>query len=169
MVRLLVQETLERGRGVYAAEYIFPGVKILDFEGPKLSPEEVPYPCEPADDHYLQVAAERYLGPSGELDDLVNHACNPNAYVLPRGKGAHLRAARLIRPGEEVTFDYALTSTEPAHRWALTCRCKGSQCRGRVVAFPALPKADQDRLARQHWVPTYVALAALQAAKVTTR
>ncbi len=169
MPSLNVREAPGRGRGLYADEFIFPGVKILDFEGDELRADEVPYPCPPEKDHYLQVDVDRYLGPSGGPDDLVNHACDPNAYVLPRGRGARLVATRLIRPDEEVTFDYALTSTDPPERWALDCRCTSDGCRGRVVSFPHLPEGEQIKLARLRVVPVYVLLAAIEAAKLTTR
>jgi hypothetical protein len=63
----------------------------------------------------------------------LNHSCEPNvvveAGITRRGNGwAQLQALRLIRPGEELCFDYALPPElkEP-------CRCGTRSCRGWIV------------------------------------
>ncbi len=64
-----------------------------------------------------------------EPADFINHSCDPNA-------GIHgqlvVVAMRDITPGEEVTFDYAMTDTTPYDEFL--CSCDTPYCRGRVSA-----------------------------------
>lgn len=42
---------------------------------------------------------------------LLNHSCEPNAFVFFEGRHAHVRSLRMIYPGEEITI--ALIDTRP--------------------------------------------------------
>ncbi|KAF1830291.1 SET domain-containing protein [Decorospora gaudefroyi] len=61
----------------------------------------------------------------------VNHACNPNSFVLFSRAGVSLaiKAYRAIEPGEEITISYlllGLPSKQRAHllsRWGFNCSC----------------------------------------------
>jgi len=70
---------------------------------------------------------------AGNLARLANHSCQPNARAeLVHRDGAArvcLFAIREIAPGEEITYDYELDSSE-----ALPCRCGARRCRGFVNA-----------------------------------
>ncbi len=67
------------------------------------------------------------LGAEEEPADYINHSCNPNAGV--RGQ-ISLVAMRPILPGEEITFDYAMTDSTPFDEFP--CACGAPQCRGQV-------------------------------------
>jgi hypothetical protein len=64
-----------------------------------------------------------------EPADFINHSCDPNAGI--RGQVVVV-AMRDITPGEEVTFDYAMTDTTPYDEFS--CSCKAPHCRHRVRA-----------------------------------
>ena len=49
----------------------------------------------------------RDAGVGGNLARYINHSCRPNCYVEVEGRTIWIRAARAIRPGEELTYDYA--------------------------------------------------------------
>jgi len=49
----------------------------------------------------------------------INHSCHPNCYVHIVGDTIWIRAARNIRKGEELTYDY-MTDGE-GH---IACRCR---------------------------------------------
>lgn len=77
----------------------------------------------------IQVEEELYLVPESptELPDLINHSCDPSAWV--EGHLA-LRARRDIARDEEVTFDYATTDGTAYDEFP--CDCRSPLCRKRV-------------------------------------
>jgi uncharacterized protein len=76
-----------------------------------------------------------------------NHSCDPNLW---HADATTVLARRHIRPGEELTIDYATrTGTEI---WTMTCQCGSVICRGTVTGrdwrLPLL-----QRTYGQHWSP----------------
>jgi hypothetical protein len=137
------------GRGVFAVRPIPAGAVVLTFGGARLARDRI------ADfTHTLEVADGVFLGPSGGVDDYVNHACEPNCAVFVEGDAVVLRAVRDVAAGEQVTMDYSLTMiTDPT---AFECRCGAPRCRGRVQPFPRLPAALRREYARRGLVPDWV-------------
>jgi len=41
----------------------------------------------------------------------MNHSCDSNAYIKAINNDRHILALRNIKKGEEITFDYAINST----------------------------------------------------------
>jgi SET domain-containing protein len=147
---LAVREAGGKGKGVYALQAFSPGSLILRFEGPRL------YASEVADySRVIQLDAETYLGPSGRVDDFVNHSCEPNGAVLTVENGLALFAIRKIAEGQEITFDYSTCMLdEPPLE---PCACGAQSCRRIVVPFPELPPAVRRRYVRAGAVPDYAA------------
>lgn len=156
MVRLSVRKTSDKGVGVYADATYAKGETLLKFGGSLLTREEVPHPLAPEQDHYLQIGPSMYLGPSGNVDDFINHSCEPNSKVVVDDNRAWLVAINPIAVDEEVTFDYSTTSTETFDRWSLQCCCKSSQCRGRISGFQELPVRKQIEYIMLDAAPLYV-------------
>jgi hypothetical protein len=96
-----------------------------------------------ADDRYVQVTADRFMGPSGRIDDLINHSCAPNTGLRFGEDGVFLVALRDIPAGEEIAWDYSTTLGPDA--WAMPCACGSADCRGRIGGFATLPDE------RQRW------------------
>ena len=134
------------GAGVFATAQIPSGAYIITFGGPLWHLSEF----DMAVHHHLQVGPEHYLGPSGDLDDLVNHSCEPNAGFHG---GLDLVARRDIAPGEEITMDYGAVIDE-ADFPGMTCLCGAARCRGAIRSFRHL---DADtRAALRPWVLPYL-------------
>ena len=55
----------------------------------------------------------------GNIARFINHACKPNCYTQVVGQTIWVRAARNIKQGEELTYDY---STDGAK--TIECRCR---------------------------------------------
>ncbi|KAF2800254.1 SET domain-containing protein [Melanomma pulvis-pyrius CBS 109.77] len=76
------------------------------------------------------VAGESFRG-LFPLVSRINHACNPNAFVLfsQAGISIAIKAYRDIQPGEEISISYLLLGlpsadrTEGLKRWGFTCTC----------------------------------------------
>ncbi len=123
--------------GVFACEAIPPGRKVIEFSGERISRQEARrrflrawrrgraraiYPA--CADLYWTIDPSR--GGSGA--ERINHSCEPN--LAPRRIHGRLLlfSRRRIRPGEELTFDYAFRKGEPL----VTCRCNARTCRGTI-------------------------------------
>jgi SET domain-containing protein len=83
--------------------------------------------------HYaIKVADRTYLISSkdGKLDkdDFFNHSCEPNAGIKEKFT---LVAIKNIKPGEEITYDYAMTDCDKEDYFK--CRCGAKNCRGVVT------------------------------------
>ena len=119
------------GLGLFAAQPIAVGQRILTFEGPLLTLPEV-RAKGPQAANALQIGVNRYLD-LAEPGRLVNHSCAPNAGIRD---DIHLTALRPIEIGEEIRFDY---STTIGDRWTMACACGAPECRGVVASYAALP------------------------------
>jgi SET domain-containing protein len=140
-----VETSPQHGRGVFAAAPIAAGEAIMRFTGPLREPPDVDF-----DDYHLQIGEHRYLGPSGQADDYVNHSCAPNCALRD---GLTLTALRDILPGEELTWDYS-TAIDEADFAGFPCACGAPGCRGAVRSFRDLPAADRARL--RPWLLPYL-------------
>lgn len=137
------------GRGVFAVRPIPAGAVVLVFGGPRLGRDQITDFT-----HTLEIDDGVFLGPSGGIDDYVNHACEPNGAVFVEGDAVVLRAVRPIAVGEQVTMDYSLTMvTDPT---AFDCGCGSPRCRGRVRPFPRLPARLRREYAARGMVPEWV-------------
>jgi len=127
-----VRET-HLGKAVFAARAFAAGDPLLEFTGRRLPADKVPARMAGPGDRYVQVTPEHYMGPSGRLDDLVNHSCDPNAGLRFTDAGVFLVAIRAIAPGEEVTWDYSTTLANPD--WHMICGCQSAGCRRVIGSF----------------------------------
>lgn len=150
-----------KGRGVFAARPVSAGTHLLDFTGPV-----VPIADVRDFTHAIQIADDHFLGPSGGLDDFVNHSCDPNC-GLSEGPGRlALIALRAIRRSEEITFDYSTCMV--AEEGFEGCRCGATICRGRVLPYTRLPLELRRRYRSLGVVPSF-AVAAAQARRSLRR
>jgi SET domain-containing protein len=112
------------GWGVFATQSIPKNTRIIDYAGEKISSRE----SERRERRYLERGriwcfklSERYVRDAavgGNLARYINHACRPNCYTQIIGDTIWIRAARTIRKGEELTYDYS-TDGEAS----IPCRC----------------------------------------------
>jgi hypothetical protein len=113
------------GWGVYAAAPINKNTRIVDYAGEKITAKQ-------ADrrEHRYQAKGRiwcftinrrwvRDAAVGGNVARFINHSCRPNCYVEIAGDTIWIRAARNIRRGEELSYDYN-TGGEAG----ITCRCR---------------------------------------------
>ncbi len=143
----------KNGKGVFANTDLKKGDIILFFSGVLFSYAQLPTPYNAVEDHYVQIGADLYLGPSGALDDYFNHSCDPNAGLKIRDKEVALIAIRDIAKGEEVVWDYSTTMDEDD--WEIDCRCGSAHCRHKIRDFKYLPPDIRRKYACQGIVPAY--------------
>jgi SET domain-containing protein len=113
------------GWGVYTRESITKNSRIVQYAGEKITHRQS-WPREEAqlaqghiwcfkvNNRWVRDAAV-----GGNIARFLNHACKPNCYTHVIGDVIWIRAARNIRRGEELTYDYY---TEGAA--SIPCRCR---------------------------------------------
>jgi hypothetical protein len=142
------------GLGVFTRDPIRAGSVILEYGGPVVRSVELPSPYPADGDRYVQIGADLFLGPSGGLDDYVNHSCDPNCWLRISGDRVAQIALRDIAAGEELTFDYSTTMS--GDDWTMACTCGSPLCRGTIAEFTKLPASLRKRYRKLRIVPAYV-------------
>lgn len=121
-----VQMKGEEHKGLFAIEKIYKDEIVSISGGVILSKEDFEKIYSGFSDHAYYIA-ENFLicplNPDDPSDDWrMNHCCNPNCGV----KGQIIFVAmRDIEIGEELTFDYAMTETDPDYSFPLNCNKSG--------------------------------------------
>lgn len=115
------------GRAVFARAHVAAGCVVsvwggIEVSGPELAgfPQLRRLAVQVGEDRYLLSVHE---GP----EDWINHSCDPNVGLVG---DITLVALRDILPGEEVTYDYAMTDGSPYDEF--NCSCASPLCRGCV-------------------------------------
>jgi SET domain-containing protein len=120
------------GFGVFAAEPINKNRRIVDYAGELVRNAE----SEPREERYLAQGCiwvfrvnrrwSRDAAVGGNIARFINHACRPNCWIEIAGTTIWIRASRLIRAGEELTYDYATDGEQ-----TIPCRCRPG-CRNKL-------------------------------------
>jgi hypothetical protein len=154
-VGLEVQRTESRGSGLFLTEATAAGIRVLTFGGAGLTRAQ--YEAFDDFEHCLQIGPDRFLGPSGDLDDFTNHSCEPSTRVEVDSDGrANLWTVRDLRPGDEITFDYSSVQVLDSRFRIESCRCGARSCRRRIGDFTRLEASEQERFRREGLCPSYV-------------
>ena len=135
--RIEVRDSGIHGRGVYAAKRIRKDSVIIEYTGEVIDAKEADrrYQDNPStylftldDDRYIDGLAD------GNEARFINHSCNPNCVAyLEEDDRIVIHALRKIKPGEELTYDYQLTSEGDDSSTDYTCRCGARQCTGTIM------------------------------------
>lgn len=152
---LKIKETKERGKGLFSEVHLPAGDVIFEFGGDILTGAQV---RERKIDfnHTLQIGIDKYLGLSGDMDDFINHSCNPNCGVRIVGSRALLVTLWEIQPGMELTFDYSTTSNDTKESWSLNCLCHSANCRKVISGYQYLEDKLKDFYESKNVVPDYL-------------
>jgi hypothetical protein len=113
------------GWGVFARRAISKNKRIVDYAGEKISQQESlrrerryirrgEIWCFEVNRRWVRDAAV-----GGNVARFINHACRSNCYVHIVGDTIWIRAARNIRPGEELSYDYCTDGEQ-----SIPCRCR---------------------------------------------
>ena len=137
------------GRGVFAVAPVPKGKLLLKIEGERLNFEEQFQADSEAT--VVQIGEDLYINPKAP-GLYLNHSCDPNCYI---NSELWLVAARHIKAGEQLLFDYSTSMLE--RDWQMKgCQCGSSLCRGTISDFDELPVEVQDWYLRQGLVMDHV-------------
>jgi hypothetical protein len=142
------------GKAVFAAQGFAEGDRLIQFTGRRFRADRIPSLMRGASDRFVQVTPEHFMGPSGRIDDLVNHSCAPNAGLRFVEGGVFLVAIRPIAGGEEITWDYSTTLAES--NWHMICQCRSPDCRRVIGNFATLAPERQEWFRAHNLVAPYL-------------
>jgi SET domain-containing protein len=131
--KTVVRVSGTHGRGLFAAKAIRKG-EIVSIRGGHILPRRLPKrQRKPAGYWGYPIADGFVLGPLTKRETesvmmFLNHSCAPNVGI--RGQILFV-AMRAIRPGEELTIDYAMFGGDPK---PMRCGCRAADCRGLITA-----------------------------------
>ncbi len=141
-----------REDGVFAGQPWPAGMEVLVLTGRLRRSTELGL----SDTHVLQIGQSTYLDMTGETGARLVHACDPSCGVLILPSRLVVLSLRAMSEGEQLTIDYATTSTENHYTWSQDCGCGAPACRRRISGFPTLPPAIQARYVALGIVPGYL-------------
>jgi len=114
-----------QGWGVFATETIPKNKRIIDYAGEKISNREsLKREAKYLDKGHIwcfKLTNRTVIdaGVGGNVARFINHSCRPNCYVQIIDGIIWIRAARTIRKGEELSYDYNTSGDA-----AIACRCR---------------------------------------------
>ena len=108
-----------QGKGVFTAEVIKADEEILYFGGSVVDIDELPKPYTSNNDYYLQIGERTFLGPSGQLDDYINHSCEPNSGVILDAGTIKLVAISFISAGRQIFLTIPPQWTISGGKWSV--------------------------------------------------
>lgn len=122
------------GKALFVKEKIPKGELVIDFSkgpGTYLNTEEAEALFNKGYDYMIQVDDDRFFAATNkeELEDVdfVNHSCDPTCGIQG---SLRLIARRDIEPGEEISFDYAMSESSD---FEMECHCGSAHCRGKIT------------------------------------
>ena len=136
-----------KGRGLYASKNIKSGTKIINYKGKIITNKELDG-SEKYDNNkpiYLFTLNKRYTLDGDfpwNIAGLVNHSCDPNSEYEGKGFKVWITAAKEIKKGEEITYDYGFEFDKDDYKDHI-CKCGSKNCIGYIVTT-----ADWKKLAK---------------------
>lgn len=156
MNKFVIKDSVGKGRGLFTTSRLEKDDVLFMFKGESCNLEEaLKFPKE-VNERFLQAGKDLYLNLGTHFSVFTNHSCKPNCYIKVAVNNAFLLAARQIDAGEELLFDYSLTSTDTPEMWSMKCNCNPFYCRKVISGFQTIPEKQRNELKATGMVPKYV-------------
>jgi SET domain-containing protein len=141
--RIAVRNSPIHGRGVFALRRIPKGMRIIEYKGTLITDKEADRRFGKLQENSAHTMLFSVDGGMvidatrrGNSARWINHSCAPNCEIEEQSQRVFIEARRMIRPGEELTYDYNLQigerHTKKAKR-AHACLCGSKRCRGTML------------------------------------
>ena len=130
---LIVRSSQIHAAGCYTTRRIPKDTYIVEYTGPRISRQEADARYDGKQTTYLFGLSdgENIIDGHG-MAMFINHSCDPNCDTEEIDGRVWIVARRVIRPGEELTYDYNLydgAEDDPA-----PCSCGAKNCRGSMYS-----------------------------------
>jgi SET domain-containing protein len=132
-----------QGLGAFATEHIRSGIRLIEYAGERLTPDQADarYPDDDDRHHTFLFAIDDDFvidaAVNGNEARFINHSCDPNCDAVVDGRRIWIETIREVEPGEELAYDYAFVLEErhtPAAKRRYPCNCGAAKCRGTILA-----------------------------------
>jgi SET domain-containing protein len=139
---VIVRRSGISGRGGFAGRRLRRGEFVIEYTGEHITEAEADRRYDDKPYTYLFDLAKDVVidGAAGGNDArFINHSCEPNCDAWEEGRRIVIRASRTIRPGEELSYDYALPRDPKLGKEEdalYPCSCGARRCRGTILAPP---------------------------------
>ncbi len=141
-----VRNSPVHGRGVFAAQRIKKGARILEYLGDRVSHEAADKRYEDhdeSDNHTFLFIVDKHTvidaGVGGNDARFINHQCEGNCESVIENRRVFIDATRDIEPGQELGYDYEIGREKddpPNVDEIYACRCGSPKCRGTMLWPP---------------------------------
>jgi hypothetical protein len=138
------------GTGVFAAQPIKKGRRIIEYTGDRVTHAEADqrYEDKGVDDaHTFLFIVDRKTvidaGIGGNDARFINHSCDPNCESVIKDRRVFIEAIRNVVAGEELSYDYQIQRDpdDPDDIDVIfACRCGSDGCRGTMLWPAQRPK-----------------------------
>jgi len=153
MNKFLIKNSQRNAQGLFSTLAYEPNQVLFKFEGKNISTGDMLK--HPNSEKLLQIGDNMYVDLGSHYSAFTNHSCNPNCYVKIAINTAFLISARDIAIGDELFFDYSLTSTDTLDTWKMDCKCHKFYCRKVISGFSTIPEEKKKSLIKAGMVPAY--------------
>jgi SET domain-containing protein len=129
-IRLRVGKSYIHGKGVFAAQPIPKGTRIIQYIGERIPKAESAERLAQGN-VYLFALNDRYDIDGQTLKNTaryINHSCDPNCEAVVTKHTIWIMALRDIQEGEELSYNYGLTAKQ------YPCHCGAKDCCGFILA-----------------------------------
>ena len=148
--RIQTRRSGVHGKGVFALTSIPAGEIIIEYTGEIIDWKEAlrRHPHDPKDPNhtfYFHINENHVIDAlyGGNSSRWINHSCEPNCEADEDEGRVFIKSLRLIRAGEELSYDYGLVIDEPLTpklKAEYPCWCGSRRCRGTLLAQAEPPK-----------------------------
>ncbi|MGA8044363.1 MAG: SET domain-containing protein-lysine N-methyltransferase [Terracidiphilus sp.] len=129
---LIIRSSAIHAAGCYATTPIQKGVRVAEYDGPRLTKRQADTAYEESPITYLFGVGDGSVVIDGHsMAMFINHSCDPNCETEEIRGRVWIRAIRDIAPGEEITYDYCLYDGGDDEA---ICNCGASECRGTMYS-----------------------------------
>jgi len=129
-MKVWVGDSRIAGKGLFIAQDVKKGTRIIQYIGPKITKEE-------SVERLAQGNA--YIFSFNDCYDIdgktlknkaryINHSCDPNCEAIVTKHTIWIVALRDIKEGEELSYNYGLTAKQ------YVCKCGAKNCCGYILA-----------------------------------
>jgi len=142
---LIIRSSSIHAAGCYTTRPIKAGVRVCEYDGPRMSKAEADARYEGRFVTYLFACGRNVVIDGFGTAMFLNHCCDPNCETEQEEDGRiFVCAIRDIAAGEELTYEYNLHDSDEDDQ---DCYCGASACRNTM--FSDLELKRRARIARQ--------------------
>jgi len=129
-IRVWVGTSRIAGKGLFAAQDIQKGTRIMQYSGARI-PKEASMGRIAEGNAYIFAFNDRYDIDGKTLKNrarYINHSCDPNCDIVVTKRTIWIVAKRDIQEGEELSDNYGYTAKQSR------CQCGAKHCCGYILA-----------------------------------